>query len=216
MKIPVHRNPGSCPGSPAADLQADQLIASNQKDDLSGLPTPREGYQWVKVEIIHSDQVKPGDVVQHHHYKWSDPLSPAPKDIFARWQGYASCRGWVARQVPTPEPEGPEVIWGPKLNDVLHFRILAGGTLQRCERDKWLDCLGTTAGVSIAADYASLYAKDKANTALLDKFFELGERAEKWLAWALDDKQGYQVEPGCYSSIIRDLAKAYKEAKGDA
>ncbi len=215
MKIPVHHNPGSCPGSPAADLQDDQLIASNQKDDLADLPTPREGYQWVKVEVKYELDVKDGDWMLEQESLWHphrDDHAPFARGVTV---GLAIAHGFVARQVPTPEPE-PEVIWGPKLNEVLHFRILADGTLQRQERDKWLNCLGATAGVSIAQDYASLYAKDKANTALLDSFYELGERAEAWNTWRTDDSRDNASIPESHLTILADLAKAYKEAKGDA
>jgi len=72
-------------------------------------------------------------------------------------------------------------------------------------------CGGETVTNGIGQALASLYAKDQANTALLDSFYELGERAEKWVAW-LNDGNARSKAPDSSHDIMRGLAEAYKDA----
>jgi len=174
---------------------------SNQKDDLAGLPTPREGYQWVKETFgvaFQKSKIQVGDVVLY--------VEPECDGIIE-----------VARQVPTPEPEGPEVIWGPYAYSSFAYEIRPDGLYSAQHPFNTMHPMREPSALqSLATDYASLYAKDKANTALLDSFYELGERAEKWEEWWTNDRLGPDDEPELPMFIMRDLAEAYKEAKGDA
>jgi len=204
------KEPGTSPERPDnLSSETTPLIASNQNDDLAGLPTPREGYQWEAVGVNFAYVGIHGDMVNAGINSWLTVNAPEDSTEMQSFiRGIAIGQGYVARQVPTPEPEGPEVIWGPMLSR----RILDTGEFQiGHDGGRWVTQKGHGATIELAKDFASLYAKDKANTALLDSFYELGERAAGWLYWKDGDPP---TEPAV--NIAADLAKAYKEAKGDA
>jgi len=188
----------------------DELIASNQKDDLSGLPTPREGYQWVKVDGFqfgYSD----GDMALYADGgNWIRFVEGFTFQA-GQFYGAAAARNWIARQVPTPEPE---VIWETKGGSGLPFRILSDGSCEYCFAGvEWVKQTQTdTEFMGMVKEIANRHAKDKANTALLDSFYKLGERAEKWMAWHIDGGQDDTTEPESLNDIIDDFVEAYKEA----